>query len=125
MFRNWHRAPEELIADGELATVGLRGAYGELHSFVDQIKKAREASGLTLAEVSVRCGIDQPALSRAEDGRNKTTTLDTLWRYADAVGRRRVMTRETTRDTRRRASSRSGSVRNERGRLPCSVAGMS
>src|SRR5438132_12301873 len=44
------------------------------------------SAGLTLAEVSRRCGIDQPALSRLENGHNKNPTLDTLWRYAAAVG---------------------------------------
>jgi len=50
--------------------------------------------------VSRRCGIDQPALSRLENGRNKNPTLDTLWRYAAAVGRRLVLTTEAIRDTR-------------------------
>ncbi len=47
-----------------------------------------------------RCGIDQPALSRLENGHNKNPTLDTLWRYAAAVGRRLVLTTEAIRDTR-------------------------
>ena len=61
-------------------------SIGELRPFVEEIKRAREAAGLTLAEVSRRCGIDQPALSRLENGHNKNPTLDTLWRYAAAVG---------------------------------------
>ncbi len=50
--------------------------------------------------MSRRCGIDQPALSRLETGHNKNPTLDTLWRYAAAVGRRLVLTTEAIRDTR-------------------------
>ena len=50
--------------------------------------------------MSRRCGIDQPALSRLENGHNKNPTLDTLWRYAAAVGRRLVLTTEAIRDTR-------------------------
>jgi len=64
------------------------------------MKGAREAAGLTLAEVSRRCGIDQPALSRLENGHNKNPTLETLWRYAAAVGRRLVLSTEAIRDTR-------------------------
>jgi transcriptional regulator with XRE-family HTH domain len=64
------------------------------------MKRAREAAGLTLADVSRRCGIDQPALSRLESGDNKNPTLDTLWRYAAAVGRRLVLTTEAIGDTR-------------------------
>ena len=48
---------------------------------MEEIKRAREAARLTLAEVSRRCGIDQPALSRLENGHNKNPPLDTLWRY--------------------------------------------
>jgi transcriptional regulator with XRE-family HTH domain len=100
MFRNWHPSPEELIASGEAANFDLHGEYRELRPFVEEMKRAREAAGLTLAEVSRRCGIDQPALSRLENGHNKNPTLDTLWRYAAAVGRRLVLTTEAIRDKR-------------------------
>lgn len=100
MFRNWHPSPEELIASGEGANFDLHGEYRQLRPFVEGIKQAREAAGLTLAEVSRRCGIDQPALSRLENGRNKNPTLDTLWRYAAAVGLRLILTTEAIRDTR-------------------------
>lgn len=100
MFRNWRPSPEELIASGEAANFNLHGEYRQLRPFVEKIKCAREAAGLTLAEVSRRCGIDQPALSRLENGHNKNPTLDTLWRYAAAVGRRLVLTTEAIRDTR-------------------------
>src|SRR6202162_3966907 len=99
-FRDWQPSPEELIASGEGANFDLRGEYRELRPFVEEIKRAREAARLTLAEVSRRCGIDQPALSRLENGHNKNPTLDTLWRYAAAVGRRLILTTEGIRDTR-------------------------
>jgi transcriptional regulator with XRE-family HTH domain len=76
------------------------GEHRALRPFVEEIKRAREAAGLTLAEVSRRCGIDQPALSRLENGHNKNPTLDTLWRYTAAVERRLVLTTEAIRDTR-------------------------
>ena len=104
MFRNWQPSPEELIASGEGANFDLRGEYRELRPFVEEIKRAREAAGLTLAEVSRRCGIDQPALSRLENGHNKNPTLDTLWRYAAAVGQRLILTTETIADTRPKQS---------------------
>lgn len=114
-FRNWHPSPEELIASGEGANFDLQGEYRELRPFVEDIKRAREAAGLTLAEVSRRCGIDQPALSRLENGHNKNPTLDTLWRYAAAVGRRLVLTTKAIRDT-RPAPSKSKRVRAARER---------
>jgi DNA-binding XRE family transcriptional regulator len=104
-FRTWHPSPEELVASGEGANFDLRGEYRELHPFVQKIKQARQAAGLTLAEVSRRCGIDQPALSRLENGRNRNPTLDTLWRYAAAVGQRLILSTETIRDTRQTPGS--------------------
>jgi hypothetical protein len=100
MFREWHPSPEELIASGEGANFDLHGEYRQLRPFVEEMKRAREAARLTLAEVSRRCGIDQPALSRLENGHNKNPTLDTLWRYAAAVGRRLLLTTEPIRATR-------------------------
>jgi DNA-binding XRE family transcriptional regulator len=100
MFRNWHPSPEELIATGAAANFDLHGEYRQLRPFVEEIKRARAAARLTLAEVSRRCGIDQPALSRLENGHNKNPTLDTLWRYAAAVGQRLVLSTEAIRDTR-------------------------
>jgi DNA-binding XRE family transcriptional regulator len=99
-FRDWHPSPEELIASGEGVNFDLHGEYRELRPFVQEMKRAREAAGVTLAEVSRASGIDQPALSRPENGHNKNPTLDTLWRYAAAVGRRLVLTTEVIRDTR-------------------------
>lgn len=100
MFRQWHPSPEELIASGEGANFTLQGEFRGLRPFVAALKRTREAVGLTLAEVSRRCGIDQPALSRLESGRNKNPTLDTLWRYAAALGQRLILSSEAIRDTR-------------------------
>jgi Helix-turn-helix len=72
MFQNWHPSPEELIASGEAANFDLHGEYRELRPFVEEMKRAREAAGLTLAEMSRRCGIDQPALSRWKAGTTRT-----------------------------------------------------
>jgi hypothetical protein len=99
-FRDRHPSPEELIATGEGENFDLQGQYRDLRPFVEEIKRAREAAGFTLADVSRRCGIDQPALSRLENGHNKNPTLDSLWRYAAAVGRRLVLATEVIRDTR-------------------------
>lgn len=80
--------------------MNLQGEFRGLRQFVAELKRKREAACLTLAEVSRRCGIDQPALSRLESGRNKNPTLDTLWRYAAAIGQRLILSSETIVDTR-------------------------
>jgi hypothetical protein len=104
-FRGWRPSPEELIASGEGANFELHGEYHALRPFVEGIKRARDAAGLTLAEVSRRSGIDQPALSRLENGHNKNPTFDTLWRYAAATGQRLVLATMAIRDTRPKATT--------------------
>jgi len=99
-FRDWHPGPEELIASGAAARLGLDVVYSAAQDLLRELKTSREAAGLTLADVSARCGIDQPALSRLENGHTPNPTLDTLWRYAAAVGKRLVLTAEDVRDTR-------------------------
>jgi len=115
MFKDWHAAPEELIASGEAVHFALSGEYRGLRPLLEQLKQAREAAGLTLAEVSARCEIDQPALSRLENGHNKNPTLDTLWRYAAAVGRRLLLDTKAIRDA-RPAKARATRIRGGRKR---------
>ena len=55
---------------------------------VARFKAAREAQGLTLAEVAERMGIDPPALSRLETGKTLNPTLATLHKWAEALGQR-------------------------------------
>ena len=99
-FRDWHPGPEELIASGAAARLGLDVVHFPAQELIRQLKASREAAALTLAEVSARCGIDQPALSRLENGHSQNPTLDTLWRYAAAVGKRLVLSAEDIEDTR-------------------------
>ena len=99
-FRDWHPGPEELIASGTAAQLGLEVVHFPAHDLLRHLKASREAAGLTLADVSARCGIDQPALSRLENGHSHKPTLDTLWRYAAAVGKRLVLSAEDIQDTR-------------------------
>jgi hypothetical protein len=104
-FRDWHPGPEELIASGAAARLGLNVIYSPPQELLRHLKASREAAGLTLADVSARCGIDQEALSRLENGLTRNPTLDTLWRYAAAVGKRLVLSAEDVPDTRAAASS--------------------
>src|SRR5260370_22721410 len=62
-FRNWHPSPEEVNASGEGANFDLHGEYRELRSIVEEIKRPREAAGLTLAELSRPSLISPPPLS--------------------------------------------------------------
>lgn len=116
-FQDWHPAPEELIASGAAARLGLNVVHLPAQALLQQLKAAREAAGLTLADLSARCGIDQPALSRLENGHTQNPTIDTLWRYAAAVGKRLLLCAEDIQDTRpvpasaRRATPKKASSR--------------
>ena len=99
-FRDWHPGPEELIASGAATRLGLHVVHSPAQELLRQLKTSREAAGLTMADLSARCGIDQPALSRLENGHMPNPTLDTLWRYAAATGKRLLLTAEDIPDTR-------------------------
>lgn len=85
---------------GAAAELGLDVVHSPAQELLKSLKAAREAAGLTLADVSARCGIDQAALSLLEDGHTHNPTLDTLWRYAAATGKRLVLSAEDIPDTR-------------------------
>jgi DNA-binding XRE family transcriptional regulator len=99
-FRDWHPGPEELIASGAAAQLGLHVVYIPARELLRQLKASRQATGLTLADVSARCGIDEPALSRLENGHTPNPTIETLWRYAAAVGKSLVLSAEDIKNTR-------------------------
>ncbi|MEZ6114106.1 MAG: helix-turn-helix transcriptional regulator [Pirellulaceae bacterium] len=60
----------------------------QLASVMKELKAAREAKGLSLADINQRTGMDRSALSRLESITNENPTIDTLLRYAEVVGKR-------------------------------------
>jgi len=75
-----------------LARPAVRKAYDALaeeFSFIDAVRNARAASGLTQAELAARVGTTQSAIARLESGTPKhSPSLVTLQRYARAMGYR-------------------------------------
>ena len=69
---------------------GVKDAYDALEDefrFLDEILKARLATGLTQTEVAVRCGTTQSAIARLESGAQRhSPSIATLQRYAKALG---------------------------------------
>jgi DNA-binding XRE family transcriptional regulator len=63
----------------------------ELDKLLSQLKAAREAKGLSLADVTELTGMDRSALSKLETGQRANPTVETLVRYAEAVGKRLVV----------------------------------
>ena len=75
-----------------LARPDVKKAYDELaeeFSFIDEVLKARAASGLTQAELAARVGTTQSAIARLESVTPKhSPSIVTLQRYARAMGHR-------------------------------------
>ncbi|MEX2317899.1 MAG: helix-turn-helix transcriptional regulator [Pirellulales bacterium] len=51
------------------------------------LKQERERQGLSLADVNERTGIDRSSLSKIENDQDPNVTMNTLLRYADAIGK--------------------------------------
>jgi len=62
-----------------------------LQELLTQLKTAREAKGLSLADLTELTGMDRSALSKLETGQRANPTVETLVRYAEAVGKRLVV----------------------------------
>jgi len=66
-------------------------ALDQLDELLQQLKAAREAKGLSLSDMTTLTGMDRSALSKLETGRRPNPTVETLVRYAEAVGKRLVV----------------------------------
>lgn len=86
-----YRKIRELVAD-ELPELRAR-AKARLHELREaremfkELRRVRETLGLSLGDVQRLTGIDRSALSKLERGERVNFTLDTLTRYAAAVGK--------------------------------------
>jgi len=63
----------------------------QLQALLRELKAARKAKGLRLADLTDLTGMDSSALSKIENGQRPNPTMETLMRYADAVGKRLVV----------------------------------
>jgi predicted transcriptional regulator len=91
-----YRTIREQVA-GELPELIARhhermATLDQLHELLMQLKAAREAKGLSLADLTELTGMDRSALSKLETGQRANPTVETLVRYAEAVGKRLVVT---------------------------------
>ena len=91
-----HRAIREQI-EQEKAELMARGRRAKarrimLREAVAALKTTREALGLSLADIKASTGIEKSNLSRLENDPLANPTIDTLCRYAEAVGKEIVIT---------------------------------
>jgi transcriptional regulator with XRE-family HTH domain len=63
----------------------------QLPDLAQQLKAAREQRGLSLSDMTELTGMDRSSLSRLETGQRANSTVETLARYARAVGKRLVV----------------------------------
>jgi DNA-binding XRE family transcriptional regulator len=89
--------PKQAAAQRRASDPAFQKAYDALEdefAALAQLLKARKEAGLTQADVAQRMGVSQPVLARIESSlgsRNHAPSLSTLRRYAQACGKRLVI----------------------------------
>ncbi len=78
--------PDELIDRGELDELVPQAQYVEIRALVVRLRDVRQHMGLSLTDLSERTGLTRAAISRLENGWNLNPTLETLFRYTEALG---------------------------------------
>ncbi|HKA07506.1 MAG TPA: helix-turn-helix transcriptional regulator [Gemmataceae bacterium] len=100
-FQREKPSPAKLVESGEYYPPIPTSLYFELRVLAKRLRDAREAAGLSLAEMAGRTGMDKAFLSRLENGQGNPT-VDTLARYAAALGKRVVFGLDNLADERER-----------------------
>jgi len=67
-------------------------AREQLDQVFEQLRCARQDKGLSLADLTRLSGMDRSAICKLETGQRPNPTVETLMRYAEAVGKRLVLT---------------------------------
>jgi hypothetical protein len=78
----------ELMAHGRRA----KAHHTRLQEALAELKATRQKMGLSLTDIGARTGIEKSNLSRLENAPHPNPTVDTLTRYATAVGKEIVIT---------------------------------
>jgi DNA-binding XRE family transcriptional regulator len=66
-------------------------SFDQFAELLKQLRAAREKQGLSLSDLTNLTGMDRSALSKLETGQRPNPTLETLVRYAEAVGKHIVI----------------------------------
>jgi hypothetical protein len=62
--------------------------FEQLHHVLQQLKATRESQGLSLVDVTIRTGMEPSILFDLETEQGASPTMETLARYAEALGKR-------------------------------------
>jgi len=82
---------QELIDSGDLDGVTTVGEFWELRKTFAALKGLRQEKGLSITDLSDMTGMDRAAISRLENGQLDNPTISTMNRYAEALGKRVVV----------------------------------
>ena len=85
-FQRERPGPKAIAASGDYGPPIPTDAFFAVAALLKRLRELREAAGLSLADLAERTGMDKAALSRLETGRSGNPTIDTLARYARALG---------------------------------------
>jgi DNA-binding Xre family transcriptional regulator len=89
-IRALHALAKQIDADEQPAIKSrARRAFAQhqtIRALISTLKSRRLEQHLTLADLAARTGIAKPNLSRLENNHRASPTLDTLQRYAQALG---------------------------------------
>jgi predicted transcriptional regulator len=94
----WNRAQEEIesqkediLAKGRRIKAAHNRANAAVRDALKLLKAERQAQGLSLSDVEKKTGIGRAALSRLENEAELNPTVVTLTRYAEALGKKIVV----------------------------------
>jgi len=88
------REKEEILAEGRRIKAAHHRVKVAVRDALKILKAERQAQGLSLSDVEQRTGIGRAALSRLENETEPNPTVVTLTRYAEALGKRLVVSFE-------------------------------
>jgi predicted transcriptional regulator len=88
------REKEDIIAEGRRVKAARTRVKVAVRDALKLLKAERQAQGLSLSDVEKRTGIGRAALSRLENETEPNPTVVTVTRYAEALGKKLVVSFE-------------------------------
>lgn len=89
-FQRERPSLEQLVASGEYTPPIPQGVYLEILRLRADLRRLREASGLSLSALAARTGLDAAVWQRLESAVPDALTVEMVLRYAAALGKRLV-----------------------------------
>jgi len=84
----------EIIARGRELKRRREESLAKLRDVFRALRAVRQAQGLSLSDMQARTGMSRETISKLENIRGTNPTVDTIERYAEALGQRVVLTLE-------------------------------